>query len=500
MSQLTRNILTLYAARAVSIVAGIALFPFIAAEVGLEAFGVWLLISSITIFFSTTDFGLGTSAIRYVAAAHGEGDHDRINRVLCSTVACFLVLGAVLAAVYVGVFALLWDHFDIPAAQQTQAKTILAIVAGTTLLLGMPLYVFRQVLAAIGRYDAANAVLLGQTVLRVTLIVGLLLGGLGIVSVALAEGVAALTSSIAALVWCRRLLPTLRLHPSLASLGLVREMAPYSAQVFVMGMAALVILETDTIVIGLFLPIIMVTLYSGAFRVYKTVRDVTQSIMQAVVPDASRALARGELDRVRMLLLRGSTFANVLVAAVAVPVMLFARPLLVTWAGAEFDQVVGVLLILMGGLLINNNHLVAVGVLTGMGRIGAYTRLHIIWATANIALSLALIGPLGLEGVALGSTLPLLILEPLYVRIALRETGVSPRAFVLTAIVRPFGCAAVAAILPAALLIGLGPTVAVALVGTATYLVVYAALTMSRGLHREQRRVLRRMIPVGAVA
>jgi O-antigen/teichoic acid export membrane protein len=495
LSQLTRNILTLYAARAVSIVAGIALFPFIAAQVGLEAFGVWLLISSITIFFSTTDFGLGTSAIRYIAAAHGDDDHDQVNRVLCSTLACFLVLGAALAAVYVGVFAVLWDHFDIPSGQQTAAREILVIVAATTLLIGMPLYVFRQVLAAIGHYDKANAILLGQTLLRVTLIVGLLLGGLGIVSVALAEGIAAIVSSTAALIWCRRLLPRLRLHPSLASMRLVREMAPYSAQVFVMGMAALVILETDTIVIGLSLPILMVTLYSGAFRIYKTARDVTQSIMQAVVPDASRALARGELDRVRMLLLRGSTFANLLVAAVAVPIMVFARPLLVTWAGAQFDQVVGVLLILMGGLLLNNNHLVAVGVLTGMGRIGAYTRLHVIWALANVALSLALIGPLGLEGVALGSVLPLVVLEPIYLRIALRETGVSPRAFVLTAIVRPYGCAAVAAIAPLALLAAMGPTIAAAVVGTAAYLVLYGALTLSRGLHREQRTVLRRMIP-----
>lgn len=494
MSQLTRNILTLYAARAVSIVAGVALFPFIAAQVGLEAFGVWLLISSVTVFFSTTDFGLGTSAIRYVAAAHGNDDHDEINQVVCSTVACFVVLGAALAAAYVGVFALLWDGFGIPARQQDAAWVILAIVAVSTLLVGMPLYVFRQVLAAIGRYDAANGLLLAQTLLRVGLIVGLLLGGLGIVAVAVAEAVAGLATSIAAVLWCRRLLPHLRLHPSLASLDKVREMAPYSAQVFVMGIAALVILETDTIVIGLFLPIAMVTLYAAAFRIYKTCRDLTQSIMQAVVPDASRAIASGDRARVGMLLLRGSTFANVLVLAVAVPVMTFAQPLLTTWAGPEFDAVAGVLLILMAGLLINNQHIVAVGVLTGMGRIGAYTRLHVAWALANLAISVALVGPLGLEGVALGSVLPLLVLEPLYLRIALRETGVSPRAFLLTAIVRPYGCAALAAVLPVTLLLAGGPTVLVAICGSAGYLAILV-LALSRGLHRDQRRVLRRLMP-----
>jgi O-antigen/teichoic acid export membrane protein len=138
-------------------------------------------------------------------------------------------------------------------------------------------------------------------------------------------------------------------------------------------------------------------------------------------------------------------------------------------------------------------------VLTGMGRIGAYTRLHVIWALANVALSLALIGPLGLEGVALGSVLPLVVLEPLYLRIALRETGVSPRAFVLTAIVRPYGCAALAALVPLAVLVALGPTIAAAVVGTAAYLALYGALTLSRGLHREQRGVLRRMIPTPGV-
>lgn len=499
MSQLTRNILTLYAARAVSIVAGIALFPFIAHQVGLDAFGVWLLISSVTIFFSTTDFGLGTSAIRYVAKAHGEGDHHGVNRVLCSTLACFCVLGAVLAVLYIGAFAVLWPHLDIPSAQRGEARAILAIVAGTTLLIGMPLYVFRQVLAAIQRYDAANAVLLVQTLLRVGLVVGLLLGGFGIVGVAVAEGVAALASSLLALAWCRRLLPRLRFSWRLVSLRLIREMAPYSAQVFVMGVASLVILETDTIVIGLFLPIAMVTLYAGAYRIYKVCRDVTGSVMQAMVPDASRALAQERHERVRMLLVRGTTFANGLMLAVAVPVIVFGQPLLVAWAGDDFAQVDGVLAILVASLLINNNHLVAVGVLTGMGRIGAYTRYHVIWAVANLGLSLVLIHPLGLTGVALGTALPLLVLEPFYVRTALRETGVPARELLVAAVARPFACAAIAAAVPVGVWLAWDPTsILVVLAASAAYVALFGVLLVGLGLRRADRRVLRRLVPLGA--
>ena len=52
-------------------------------------------------------------------------------------------------------------------------------------------------------------------------------------------------------------------------------------------------------------------------------------------------------------------------------------------------------------------------------------------------LSIVLIQWIGLVGVALATVVPLVALEPFYIRNALRELSVSARSFVATGIVRP---------------------------------------------------------------
>ena len=97
----------------------------------------------------------------------------------------------------------------------------------------------------------------------------------------------------------------------------------------------------------------------------------------------------------------------------------------------------------MFGLVVNNNHIVAVGILLGLGRVGRYVRYHVIWALANLAISIALVKRIGLPSVALGTTLPLLVLEPFYVRAVLREVGLDASRFVTQSILRPLAAAAI---------------------------------------------------------
>jgi O-antigen/teichoic acid export membrane protein len=240
------------------------------------------------------------------------------------------------------------------------------------------------------------------------------------------------------------------------------------------------------------MPVAAVTLYAGAFRIYQVARDVTQSLMHAVVPDASRAGALGDRERLRALLVRGTKCGNAAILLLAVPAMAFAEPVLVHWLGPRFDEAAVVVWLLLASLLLNNNHMVAVGLLTGLGRIGALVRYHVVWAVANLAIALALTPVLGLEGVALGTLLPLLVLEPLYVRTALRELDLPAGPFLRDAVLRPY-----AAVLPAAaLLLAIVATghpwqpLAV-LAASAAFALAYAASFWLVGMDRgEHERVL----------
>ena len=495
MSQLARNVLSVYAARTVSVGVGLALFPFITHHVGLGAYGVWLLVSSVTTFLLQADFGMGTSAIRFVSRARAQGDSERANAVLSSTVAFFAGLGLVAAALFCGFFAISWGSLDIPAGDRDTAIVMIAVVAVTHLAVGLPLGVFRQVLVSVHRMDVANRIFLFQALLRLALIVPTLLLGGGILGVVIAEAVVVLVTGVWGLFSAKRHMPEMRASVRLADLATLKEMAPYSAQVFVIGLAALGILYTDNAIIGLFLPIAAVTLYSAAFRVYWVLREVTTGLMNALVPDASAAQAVGDTERLRSLMLHGTKYGNLVVLAAAVPLLAFVEPLLVIWVGERFAEVAVTAQILIAGLLVNNNHLTSVGLMTGLGRLGAFTRYHVLWAVGNLAIGIALVPVIGLPAVALGTLIPLVLLEPLYIRVAVRELDLDPWTFIRESVVRPYAAAGLATVPLVAVAVAARPsdlgTIAAA---TATFLVAFGASAWQIALDDSERGRIERAL------
>jgi len=485
--QLLKNVLSTYGVRIGGILAGVFLFPFVTHHVGLTQYGLWLLVSSVTSFFAL-DFGLGVSILRYVAKARAEEDEDALSRLVSTAAVFFLGLGCAATAAYGLFLGLTWEGLNVPASDAGLAIGLAVVSGCSAFLLGMPLGLFRTVLAGARRSDLSNALLLGQIVARTLATVVLLLSGFGILAVAVADLVVTTVGGLLALAACRRLLPALRVSPGRFDGSLLRSMTPYSLQVFLMTACGLVVMQADNVVIGWFMPMASVTLYAGAFRIYQTCRNLTSAMIGPLVPEAAHCQAAGQGAPLRSLLIRGTQQVNALALLVGVPTLFFAEPVLVAWAGPEFVEVADVARILVVGFLVSNVNSVAASLLTGTGRIGAYVRYHLIWAATNTALSILLVQRLGLTGVALGTTIPIVLLAPFYTVTALRHLDVPPRLFFGRAVLRPAASAAVAGLaiacaLPALDEVGLVET----LVLSAAYATIFLAVYVRFGLSRADR-------------
>jgi O-antigen/teichoic acid export membrane protein len=495
VTSLPRNILSTYVVRLATLAAGLLLFPALASGVGLTRYGLWLLISSSVSLFFTLDLGMGTSALRHIAQAHTRSDHDTLNLTISTSVAFFAGLGLLLCSIYLGAMVLLWPALHVPAGDASLAVSMLITAASTTFLVGLPLGVFNTALMGIQRADVANAIQLVQVVIRTATIVALLWLGFGILAVVIADALIGLAAGCGALLACRRLIPNLHVSPSLVQVSLFTSMAPYSLQVFAMGITGLVILQTDNIIIGAALPVAMVAVYAGAYRPYLVCRQLTYALINPLVPDAARATAMARSERLQDLLVRGTKYSNAITLLIAVPAAVFAEPVLNAWAGRDVAAEAIVAQVLLVSLLVNNNHLVAYALLTGMGRIGAYLRYHVIWAIANVVLSILLVPHIGLVGVALGTALPVLVLEPLYLKVAIAEVGVDARHFLVTAVVRPL-VTATAAVIPLLLSVWLLPGVTLpgALAISMCYAVVFAIIMGNFNMDRVERTFVRQAL------
>ncbi|MFZ0439976.1 MAG: hypothetical protein WAL76_17750, partial [Candidatus Sulfotelmatobacter sp.] len=77
-----KNVGSSWFALGLNILVGLFLSPYILHRLGDEAFGLWVLIFSVTGYYGLFDLGIRSSIIRYVAKYSTIADNEELNRLI----------------------------------------------------------------------------------------------------------------------------------------------------------------------------------------------------------------------------------------------------------------------------------------------------------------------------------------------------------------------------------------------------------------------------------
>ena len=445
--KIVRNTIANYIGQFWIMIVSFILFPFIVHHVGLAASGIWLLISSITGYFGLLDLGISSSLIKYVAEYHAKEDTKQVNEVINTTFFLFLGVG-VIAAIGLLVFGELFltSLFNIPAELIDEAKMIVYIVS-ISMLLRFPMGVFGGVLWGLQRYDISALIGIIISIPRIVLIVAFLSMGYGIVMLVAIETLINVIGLILSTYYVKRFLPSVNIKPLHFKKKMITTLLSFGGAVFIMQVCGIIILQTDQIVIGAFLTMGAITFYAAAFKIYLLVRRIPELVLPSIFPAASELDAKQDKNALQALFIRGSKYTTAAFLSVVIPVIILSKPILTVWMGHDFASMYLVLWILLAGLFFNINHLVSLQVLQGMGKIRKVMILHVVWAISNLALSIILVQKIGLVGIALGTTLPLIPLEFFYTKEAFKVLKVSWRTYLYECLLKIYPQAACATII-----------------------------------------------------
>lgn len=491
--RMARTIITTYAARFASIVAYVALLPIVLHTFGASAYGVYVLTVSVGALFQQ-DLGIGDATTRFIAVAAGARDPERMRRIASASWAFYLVIAVVMSLATAIAFAFTITHAkDVPADLEPTAWVLAAL--GVANVFCMLIFsTNRQVLGGLGRLDEVNYLLIGQAALRIVLTVLVCLTGLGIIAVGVVDLLGTLAFGVVSFVLRHRRARDVR--PTLRGFewSVFRELFGVSAQLMVLGVASVVIMQVGGILTAVLLPIAFTAIYAVAQRVFLLVKEVTNSLSIAILPTASMHHGGPDPHANARLYIQGTNLANILMTLVLVPVLAFMTQIMTWWIGPQGVQAAIVAQILIVSMFANNNHVLGIPILTAQGSVRGYAILHTVWAVTGCALAFVLGQHLGLAGIALGLSIPVVVLEPVYVWIALRRLALTVREFVVRCLVAPFATVLV----PAAALIALGRLVPVDLAGvaglTAAWLIVATTIYWFAGIDDDARAAVRRLL------
>lgn len=418
---------------------GFFLSPFIVRHLGNSAYGVWVLLVSLTGYLGFLDLGIRGAVTRYIAKFHAEADHEQARRTIGSACGMFLIAGAVAVAVALVCAFLLVPHFQIPA-EYLRASQIVVVITGITVSVSLVSGIFGGVIAGLQRFDVMNAIALTGVLLRSAVIFVALSRGGGLVTLASIQlGTTAVELTLG-LILSRRLYPEARAGAGRISRQHASLILSFGIFALLLQLSNYLIFYTDALVIGALLPVSMVTFFAigGNLTIYA--RDLVGGVSRTMTPLASKVEVEAGDDELRNITLKAGRFCSLVMMPIFLTFLVRGRAFIGLWMGDSYAELSGhVLEILSIPWLFGAGTSVAASVILGIGQHKRVVPFAIAEAVSNLVLSLLLIRPFGIVGVAWGTAIPNLAISllfwPWYIR---RKLGASFREYSASLWIRPF--------------------------------------------------------------
>jgi O-antigen/teichoic acid export membrane protein len=401
-----KNVAGSWLGLATNMVVGFLLTPFILHRLGNTAAGLWVLIATFTGYYGMLDLGIRNAIVQYVARYRATDEESELAKVVSTaffTYGCVALL-AIAITLTAAANLQFWSKFT--PEERATAHTLLLIV-GIVTAIGMPITVFSCVLEGLQKFALIGTVQTVAAILRAGVIVAGLSAGHGIVFVGGATVAVNLAASLVLMSAAFRICPRNLLHWNCVSRSTLSALAGFGVVTFWISISQVLRFQFDAMIVAAFISVPAVMFFAAGGKLVSYTVDVVQTMAQVFTPMSSAFHATGSLDGLRRVLIVGNRYSAFLAFPLAAVLLVIGPRLIQAWLGPPYVSSQSVLAILIVPSTLFMAQASSPKVLYGMQRHKTLAVVLLIEGVANLALSLALARPYGINGVAMGTAIPL---------------------------------------------------------------------------------------------
>src|SRR5579862_874099 len=418
-------------------VTSVILTPILIHGLGDYYYGVWILVASAVDYYGMLDLGIRPALFRMVAWSKGADDPTAMHETLLSALAftvgvgfCLLALTLILIPVLPGFFRL--------SGPARQIFPWLMILLGLNVAAAFPARMLGAYLNSLGRFDLYNMTAVFSTTLRAGFVVVALRLGYGIRAVA---GITLATTMFSLLLnaWAVfRSDRTLPLDWRLARWSRLRGLFQYGFFIFVYNVGDQLRFYTDSIVIARVLGAAFITPFNVAARLMEYFKQIITGVGGPLMGQMAELDGCSRHRELQEYFLRSNRVSALLSVFIGSILVFDGRLLLNLWVGERFLSSYTLLVVLTAGYMVALAQQPCGIVIAVRDRLGPAALWTIGEGIANLALSIYWARRYGLFGVALGTTVPMLIGSTLFLPwYALRVLGLSAGDYFRQALAQP---------------------------------------------------------------
>ena len=404
--QIVTNVGSSWFSLGFDVLVGLFLSPFLLHWLGDTAFGIWVLIFSITGYYGLFDLGIRSSVVRYVSKFTANDDVEDLAKLINTSLFTYSCIGvlSLLVTVFLSFYV---DHiFKIPPEFHSTARWLLLMV-GASVGIGFPLGVVGGYLDGLQRFYINNWANIAGDVARLVLIVLAVRHGRGLLTIA------AITVILPIVLYVIRGIIAYRILPvpfgfKYVDRSTFRTMANYSGVTLIIMIATQLKFKTDNLVIGTMISAAAVTYFSIGARIVSYAQQMVMALAQNFLPLASQSEATGNMNRLRKVFLAGNRVCAFTAFPITVTLLILGKSVIEVWVGKRYVATsYSVLVILIIPATLMWAQAASGRVLFGISKHRTWAFVTLGEGIANLVLSIILVRFYGIVGDAWGTAIPL---------------------------------------------------------------------------------------------
>lgn len=397
------------------------LTPFLLKGLGDDRFGIYAIARDALMYASLLTLGMRSGVNRFICRDIAANDLGRLNTTLSTMAAIFTGLG-ILGLIFFVVFSLIVvGFFNIDEAYAFESR-FLFVALGLFFVLELQVFAYKGVLVGHQRFDLLNIGEIAREIVRaLTIVIAFTFGWISLGAPGLGMVGAALTGTLFFAFLAHSKQPGLCLRGSSVSKDSAHELMNFSMWNAVVQFGNVITAATPALVIARILGTDQVVYFSIPYMLLDRLRVLVAGLASTLAPVAAGTLVSGDREQFKRLIVKGCRTAAAFCIPTGVVALVFCKPFLTLWLGPDYAwswMVYAVILVSMVGRI---SQIPAIHVLVGGGQIRGLAKIQAVSAIVSLVLMIVLASytELGVLGVAIGMSLPLLLSHsiglPIYV-------------------------------------------------------------------------------------
>jgi O-antigen/teichoic acid export membrane protein len=402
-----RNIIVLFAIKGLSIVISLVLVPLTINYINPTQYGIWLTLSSIVAWFSFFDIGFGNGLRNRFTEAKATGDFEKARIYISTTYAvlCLIFSAVWLLFGFTNIF-LNWSKILNAPNELSEELSLLALIVFSFFCLQIVLKTISTVVIADQKpAKAALFDMLGQAMSLAVIFILTKTSKGSLINLGLALGSAPVLVLIISTIWFykkeyKSIAPSLKF----VKFKYAKDIMTLGLRFFIIQIAAIVIYQTNNIIIAQLCGPQEVTVYNIAFKYFGILTMGFSIILTPFWSAFTEAKALNEYDWM-IKIVKKLKLVWVGLVIMSIVLLIFSNFFYFLWLHNSVTVPYNVSIAMFANIIVFNWCAIFSQITAGLGKIKLQLYVAIASSVINIPLAILLGNKFGIVGIILSSTI-----------------------------------------------------------------------------------------------